>query len=277
MRDCICAAFVALAISTVGADSASASCAEFPFEEQIRTADIIFVGTLHRLESAWTAKHTTIITRYEFSQVRYIKGAGPRADLILVQEGGRVGNEELITSEGVGFREGRRYVVFAYIGMGYHVPQVCGWSPFGIWPDSGSATPVVHRGNGGPILTLQMHHVVALRDHSWEVDYPPGGTYPRKFNESTRTWDLPEYLVRPARKPLYDVVRSADSEDEATSRGWNFTTELERRRYLDRIKLVFLWPHQDLGTRVTEPDFIAWLERICREQSSIPADSTQSR
>jgi hypothetical protein len=276
MRDCICAAFVALSISMVGADSASASCVDCPFEYQIRSADIIFVGTLHRLESAWTAKHTMIITRYQFSQVRYIKGASPRADLILVQEGGRVGNEEIMSSIDVEFREGRRYVVFAYIGMGYHVPQPCGWSPFGIWPDSGSATPVVHLGNGGPVLTLQMHHVVALRDHSWETDYPPGGKYPRVFNESTRTWDLPEYLVRPVRKSLFDVVRSADSEDEATSQGWNFT-ELERQRYLDRIKLVFLWPHQDLGTRVTEPDFIAWLERICLEQSSMPADSTQSR
>lgn len=276
MRDCFRAAFVALAISAVGADSASASCAVFPFEDQIRSANIIFVGTVHRLESAWTAKYTTIVTRYQFSQVRYIKGASPRADLILVQEGGRVGNEGITSSIEIEFREGRRYVVFANIGMGYHVPQVCGWSPFGIWPDSGSATPVVHLGNGGPILTLQMRHVVALRDRSWETDYPSGGKYPRVFNESTRTWDLPEYLVRPARKSLFVVLRSADSVDEATSQGWNFT-KLERQRYLDRIKLVSLWPHQDLGTRVTEPDFIAWLERICLEQSSMPADSTQSR
>jgi len=276
MRACICAAFVALAIVTVGAGSAAASCADFPFENQIRSADIIFVGTLYSLGSAWTPKHTTIVTRFQFSQVRYIKGASPSTDLTLVQEGGRVGNEEILSSIGVEFREGRRYVVFANTGMGYHVPQPCGWSPFGIWPDSGSEVPVVHLGNGGPIVTLQMHHVVALRDKSWETEYRPGGKYPRVFNESTRTWDLPEYLKRPARKSIFDVVRSADSEDEAASRGWNFTAP-ERQRYLERIKLVFLWPHQDLGTRVKEPDFIAWLERICLEQSSAPADSTQSR
>lgn len=276
MPDRIRAALVALAMWAVGAGSASASCVEFPFEDQVRSADIIFVGSAYSLESAWTANHSTIVTRYQFRQVRYIKGARPRANLTLVQEGGRVGNQEIISSIGIAFREGRRYVVFADTGMGHHVPQVCGWSPFGIWPDSGSATPVVHLGDGGPLLALQMRHVVALRDRSWETDYPPGGKYPRVFNESTRTWDLPEYLVRPARESLFDALRAADSADETTSRGWNFT-EVERQRYLGRVKLVFLWPHQDLGTRVTEPDFIAWLERICRERLSMPGDSIQSR
>jgi hypothetical protein len=276
MRDGVPAAIFALVISAVGAEFALGLCAEFPFEDQVRSANLIFVGTLRVADATWTADHKTIVTRYQFGQIRYVKGSGPEEELLLMQAGGRVGNTEIIPSLRVTFQEGSRYVVFASIEKGSYVPQACGWSPFGVWTDSGSATPIVHLGNGGPILSLGMRHVIALRNRSWETDYPSDGQYPRVFNEVTKTCDLPEYLTRPPRRSFSEILRSADSLDEATSQGWNFA-EPERRKYLDRIKLVLLWRHQDLRTRVTESDFIAWLEQVCLAQSSMLADSVQSR
>ena len=259
-----------------GAGRASASCTDYPFEAQVADAVVIFVGTVDRSE-ALEVSQRGIITRYHFGEIRYIKGAGPNKDLTLAQEGGRIGNEEQIVTPGVSFAVGRRYVVFAHKDpFGNFTAQLCGSSPFGIWADSAGLTPVVHQGvNGGPLLAVQRRHVLFLRDHAWANDYPPIGNYPRVLSASEGVQVLPEERGRPPRRSLVEAIQSGDSTYEATIRDWRLT-DAERRRYLDRVQWIALWPHQDLRTRVTERAFVDWLKDICADLGA-SADSTQLR
>ena len=122
------------------------SCIWTPFEDQVRRAEIIFAGTVTNVECEKIP--TTIITRYRFGGVRYAKGSGPADSLVLVHEGGTVGNMSMTTSVSVSFRNGARYIVFAIKGYGalpdHYRAMACGTGhPLEISPDSGATRAVV--------------------------------------------------------------------------------------------------------------------------------------
>jgi len=63
-------------------------CAGLSFEQQIQNAELIFAGTLR---SAEAVRHShTIVTRYRFDHVRYVKGRASVDSLVLIQDGGTV-------------------------------------------------------------------------------------------------------------------------------------------------------------------------------------------
>lgn len=129
--------------TTVVCGSVLGLCSLASLKELVEQADLIFVGTATRIESL-SILHT-MVTRYRFDRVKYIKGSGPVDSLILIQEGGTDGRFEIAVEHEASFSDSCRYVVFA--GRGHHkLPphfraQSCSvtelvWSPRNGVPDS---------------------------------------------------------------------------------------------------------------------------------------------
>jgi hypothetical protein len=225
------------------------------FESDIEWADLIFAGTLDRSEVVKGPK--AIITRHHFSHVHYIKGTGPKDELVLAQAGGHIGDEETAAEDASGFRQGMRYVAYAHKGegketAGYLAPYACVVNLFGIWAETPSGAQVVHVGNGSPLLAIRDRYLLVLRDQSWESAHPPSGY---------------ALFIRPPKRSLDEELRSADS---------TYAADRLRQDPPGGVRLFGLWPHQDPGTRVTEGPFIDWLARVCKHVAAA-ADSGKAR
>ncbi len=243
--------------------STMSMCMGSSFEQQIGWAQIIFVGTVTNVDVV--SLPNTIVTRYRFDDVRYLKGQGPPDSLLLVQEGGCDGRYLITVDEGVSFRSGGRYVVLATKGYppssGDYQAMPCGnGHPFGIWPDSGSASPVVHLGLGNSLVAFDGNHLVALWNDPWRPEYG--------------VWAIDEYgrsspPSPPPRQPLPDLIRAADAEFEFRARGSSLTPE-QIRAASRRVRTVILFPHQDPGTRVSEEEFVRTLSTVIDSVSEGP-------
>ncbi|HEY3155688.1 MAG TPA: hypothetical protein VGK76_03535 [Candidatus Eisenbacteria bacterium] len=225
------------------------------FESDIEWADLIFAGTFDRSEVVKGLG--TIITRHHFSQVHYIKGTGPKDELVLAQGSGQIGDEETTAEDALDFRQGRRYVAYAHKGEGKDTAAhlalyACVVNPFGIWAEKPSGPQVVHVGNGSALLALRDRYLLVLRDQSWESAHPPSG-----------------YAIfgRPPKRSLAEELRTADS---------TYAADRERQDPPGGVRLFALWPHQDPGTRVTEGPFVDWLARVCKRVTAA-ADSGKAR
>jgi hypothetical protein len=88
------------------------------FEKLVQSADIVFTGTVIRVEPFRTPTSTgvTIVTRVTFRVERALKGSLP-LELSLEFLGGRVGDETLEVSGAPRFQPGDRNVIFARTGV----------------------------------------------------------------------------------------------------------------------------------------------------------------
>jgi len=222
------------------------------FEEQLRLSHLIFVGTVDKEEYV-SRSGVRIIKRYHFDQVRYLKGEGP-PELTLSQTPN--------TEDEPGFRKGIRYVVFADQGIGegferYYRANGCMWAPFGIWADSGSADPVVHWGDRGPLVAARDRFLARVIPRDWESANPPVRV--KTYDASGNLTDDSIQPVRPPRRPLIEELQLADSADARQAAMYS-TSPSGHDPYVRMVRLVGLWPHQDPGTRVGEDEFVAWLK-----------------
>ena len=236
------------------ARSVTALCTATSFEDHVSRAQIIFVGNVANVDVV--SLPNTIVTRYRFDAVRYLKGQGPADSLLLVQEGGSDGRYRIITEHEISFRMGARYVVFATKGYGPTPDQYgampCGTGPLGIWPDSGSAKPVVHLGSSYSLVAFDGTHLVILLDHPWRPEYDIWAR--DKFGR-------PSPPTLPPRQPLPDLIRAADAEFEHRSGDLSLTPE-QIQVASRRVRTVNLFPHQDPGMRVSEEDFLRTLSTV---------------
>lgn len=85
-----------------------------PLDKLIASADVVFTGTVVRVETAWTGTRTgrAIVTRVTFRVERALKGE-PARDLSLEFLGGRVGDDALEIHGAPQFEVGQRTVIFA--------------------------------------------------------------------------------------------------------------------------------------------------------------------
>lgn len=242
--------------------SAWAECLSSTLEEQIHAAKLIFAGTVKRMHSYRTS--LSINTDYEFDNVRYAKGSGPKMGLVLTQQGGRVDSILIDVEDEVGFEVGHRYVVFAGDWRGYLSAIPCAsWHPFGIRSDSGYAIPVAHAG-GTSIALFDEHHIVLVLGDRWQprhgfVKYDVGGHL------------IPQ--SPPPRRTLGEELHDADARLSTAPQDW--IPGIGWSRAL--IRRIVLWPHQDPGTRVTEDALLQRLAAIVALQSTLEADSSRSK
>jgi len=252
-------ALATLLIACLAVGRLYALCAGTTFEWQIQHTKLIFAGTVTKAEAVEVPG--SIVTRYRFDEVRYVKGSGPADSMILVEDGGCHGRDCVYFSEGVSFQVGTRYVVFADSGSWSRTrdygSMLCGTGhPFTIRADSGSTTPVVHFSGRAPLAGFDDRHMVIVGTWPWEPSR--GGA-----------WSVgPGRMVEPSRppsRPLGDVIRDADTELESKIKNLPSPKAEEIR---NQMQLIHLYPHQDPGSRVTEGDFLDTLSRIVSRASS---------
>jgi len=254
MGRCLACFAVVVLLSLPGRGLAECVSTSAPFEDDIRWVDIIFAGTLDR--SDVVRVHGSIVTRYHFSHVRYVKGAGSKDEFVLSQVGGRLGNEEMISEYGVTCLVGRRYVAYAHKGEAgdptrYYALSSCGTSLFGIWAETPSDSPAVHVGNGQPLIALGDRYLLLLRPQTWEVAHPPSAY---------------QVFEPPPKRSIEEELRTADS---------TYAADRERQDPPGGVRFFGLWPHQDPGTRVAEGPFLDWLARVCERVAA--SDKARSK
>jgi hypothetical protein len=249
---------IALALAILfRAPGARSECTWSSLETQIGQARIIFAGTARSasLTHAWGMEST----RFRFEDIRYAKGSGPPDSVILVQlGGGGTGVEHQLS-----FRLGTRYLVLA-VGEqdepGILSAMVCGEGhPFGIWPDSGGTLPVVHIYGGYPLVAFDTHHAVVLQTRPWSPE------------RERRWYDSKKGFIAarpPARRPLSEVFVDLDSIGEFKGEPKPWEQRLPRSSG-DRLRWAWLYPHQDLGARVSEEAMLRTIAEIASRQPSV--------
>jgi hypothetical protein len=231
-----------------------ALCLGRPFEDEVRWADVIFAGTLDSTSAIQVPG--SILTLHHFSKIRYVKGSGSKKEFVLAQEGEEIGGKGTGVEDAQNFLAGRRYVVYAHKGQRkdptrYYPPYACGANLFGIWAEVPSGPPVVHVGNGVPLLALGGRYLLLLQDQSWEAAHPPSGY---------------QVFEPPPKRSIEEEIHTADS---------TYAADRARQDPPGGVRLFGLWPHQDPGTRVAEGPFIDWLARVCERVAA--SDKVKSK
>jgi len=80
-------------------------------EEMANRAEVIALGTVEKVESAWTADGRVIVTTATIEIEKGLKG-GPWRRVSIRTPGGRVGDQTMVASGAPTFLEGERLVVF---------------------------------------------------------------------------------------------------------------------------------------------------------------------
>ena len=86
-------------------------------EQSVRLADVVFAGTVTRIH-AENLPDDGIVTRYTFSDLRFGKGSGQGAELVLTILGGEVGGLGSVVDGAPSFEINRRYIVLSASGLG---------------------------------------------------------------------------------------------------------------------------------------------------------------
>jgi hypothetical protein len=100
--------FASVTISTI----VSAGVRQLSIEELAVHAEVIAVGKIVAVTSAWNADRTEIFTRVELQPEVMLKGASAGDRVSFVQPGGRVGDLGSAAAETPSFTEGERVVLF---------------------------------------------------------------------------------------------------------------------------------------------------------------------
>jgi hypothetical protein len=260
MRAILGILIVSVVSMTLGMESATAlTCMSSSFEEQIARARLIFVGTVESDTCVWVpcspggTDTCTIVTKYRFDRVTYLKGHVPPDSLVMVQRGGIIGNDGIVSSGEVHFAAGSRYIVLAgpHEFPGHYTASPCWMAPFGIWPDSGRAEAVVHLGEG-PLIAFDGTHLVGLHARPWSPDLG--------------TWTIDETETRhppnpPPRGSVPELLRTSDEELRSRLKDRGLSPD-QVEEVVARVRTVYLFSHQDPGIRVSEAEFLRTLAAL---------------
>jgi hypothetical protein len=98
------------------------------FEQILQTADVVFTGTVLRVESKWTSTRTgrAIISLVTYRVEHVLKG-DPGAEITLEFLGGKVGDVALAVEGVPTFSEGQQDVICALAGA-LHVSPIAGFN-----------------------------------------------------------------------------------------------------------------------------------------------------
>jgi hypothetical protein len=242
-----------------GVRSADSLCALSSLEQQIIWADIIFVGTVD--DVVCLRVPGSIVTRYRFRDVRYIKGIGPSDSLILVQDGGGYEGQIISVEHEPSFVAGKRYILPANRKHGlapiFRAPG-CSFA-FNVERDSTGAAPVVS-GGAYQLMMFDERHMIWVSVRPWQPRAPLPSFDRVVLGDNS--------LIPPPRRPLAETVRLADSADAALRITLRSTVS-DRDLARDQMITVGLFPHQDAGGRVTEEQFTTVMQRISARLSRL--------
>lgn len=246
-RHAIAAVASCLALG-IAAPSLLALCIGASLEQYIDWADLIFVGTVQ--DATPMRLPQTIMTRYRFQRIRYVKGTGSPDTLSLVQEGGEVGTMGIGVEDEPSFEIGKRYVILAKHGTDprYPFPHYKAMSCVDHYavddPEPSRSSIVLRRGPQIRLAAFDDRHMVWVMDRLWRYGEPlPPYSRPRTDGTAgMQRRSLPE---------LFHLADSLADAQVAAAGGAVPDSILQR----NRIREIWLYSDQDPGTRVTEEQF----------------------
>jgi hypothetical protein len=214
--------------------AARADCAGTPFADQVRSAAVIFAGTLDHIDVEHSTRFAGSVSRLRFQGVQYAKGGGPAKDLLVTQPG-VVG----LMADLPSFDLGVRYVAFADQPPGtprsrskppLTATSCTSFHPFTVRTDSlGEET--VRDDLGRLVVAVRPDRIVLLARRSWDPDWP---------------WV------------------------ERDSSGASVKPRLAGEWRDGSLEVRVLWPEDDPGTRVGEADLLRWLRGIADGMAAAP-------
>jgi hypothetical protein len=152
-----------------------------PFEVVVRSADVVFRGTVVRVESSWVSTESgpAIVTLVTFRVERTLKGK-LGAELSLEFLGGRVGEEVLEVVGAPRFEVGQRDVICAQVDDRY-VSPITGFNQgrFRINRDGTSGHEYVTTSSGFPVV----NGAADSRTRTLSLSPTTGGTRLESFEE----------------------------------------------------------------------------------------------
>jgi hypothetical protein len=215
----------------------SADCAGTHFAGQVRSAAVIFAGTLDQIRVEHSTEFAGSISLLRFRRIAYAKGDGPPESLAVTQPG-VVG----LMADWPSYEQGMRYVAFATRaeakGRRSSAPPLVATSctsfhPFTVRADS-AGREVVRDDLGRPVVGATRDRIVLLARRSWDPTWP---------------WVERDSTGAPIKPRLAGNWKDGSFE------------------------VRVLWPEDDPGTRVGEADLLAWLRSIADGVAAAPDSS----
>jgi hypothetical protein len=243
-------AWAALAASAAfgWSTTAGAGCIGTPIDREIRTSELIFIGTVGTTRSFPVGR--TAHTHFVFQQIRYLKRpailpeGATDSTVTVTQVGGISGRFEVVVAGAPRFETDVRYVVFARFFEGFGISaSECGiGSKFVIRSDSSGAEPIAYF-RDARIVHLDERYMVLASNRSrsrpaiaWPLD-AEGRRVSSNAPPPERRPTLSEILGRAERERVRDLESGLYPGDAASA---------------DRLRIVWLHREEDPGGAIEE-------------------------
>ncbi len=159
---------VALSLLLLPLPAGATSVLEYSFPSLVQEAEVIAVGTVTAIETAWDADNQVPHTFVTFSHLEVLKGKADQTELTLRFFGGPTPDGDIMQIAGVPqFAVGERSVIFCVGNNRQAVPLVGIWQ--GIYRvvfDAERGVDTIHDHAGRPVTTLPTTDVGILHDES---------------------------------------------------------------------------------------------------------------
>jgi hypothetical protein len=214
--------------------TALADCAGTPFADQVRSAAVIFAGTLDEIRVEHSTRFAGSVSLLRFQGVEYAKGGGPAKDLLVTQPG-VVG----LMADLPSFQLGVRYVAFATRVGGsarsrskppLTATSCTSFHPFTVRTDS-LGREAVRDDLGRPVVAVAPDRIVLVARRPWDPDWP--------------------WVERDSTGAAVKPRLAGDWRDGP-------------------FEVRVLWPEDDPGTRVGEAELLRWLRGIADGMAAAP-------
>ena len=235
-------------------------------EQSVRLADVVFAGTVTRIY-AENLPDDGIVTRYTFSDLRFGKGSGQRAKLVLTILGGEVGGLGSVVDGAPSFEINRRYIVLSASGLGSardsYLPVIGGsQGVFQVDLDSRTGRSIVKDAEGRPVAYVKENHVAVVlpQRHArlratpmivTTYDAATGTTH----RDTLRTYEPP--APTPDRGPKEPGPKEPEPAPPANGKDSEYGAFLRKVIQEDRLQSEGIPAEKDPGTRMSEESFMA--------------------
>lgn len=170
------------------------SVLSYSFPSLVQEAEVIAVGTVTAIRTAWDADTDTPYTLVTFSQLEVLKGADDQTELTLRFLGGPLPDGSVMQIAGVPhFTQGERSVIFCAGNNHQAIPLVGIWQGvYRVVFDAERGVDTIHDHAGQPVTTLPTADGEILHDSHAHDDHAHG------TGQAALTAAPPDTLTLPA-------------------------------------------------------------------------------
>ena len=239
----------------------------------VRYSDRIFAGTVTAIEPYWTPSHNTIITQVTFSHLTYAKGDYLRTSITLNLRGGRVGSDEIIIDGMPQFAVGQRYITFCSNDLGsdanYYLP-ISGLfqGHFVIFSEDSGQPNTVHDWLRRPLVGVHSGRIVVVSNKTEEVvdgGMRMSGIQRVPVSAKDFATEIRDSAIIESSHPIIPELRGVPEKYLGSRVRFDHANQGTLIPTASPIPLEVLPSSQDVGTRITEVEFLNILRRMADE------------